>query len=53
MNRLCSFLNYGNTKFDLFKLADLGFFNKTDMLQDIAYIENPQLPIPTAEENIN
>ncbi len=48
LNRLCSFLNYGNTKFDVFKLADLGFFNKTDMLQDLAYIENPHVPIPTA-----
>lgn len=49
LNRLGSFLNYGNTKFDVFKLADLGFFNKTDMLQDLAFIENPHVPIPTAE----
>lgn len=53
VNRLCSFLNYGNTKFDPFKLADLGFFNKTDMLQDLAFIENPHTPIPTAEEYPN
>jgi hypothetical protein len=53
LNRLCSFLNYGNTKFDVFKLADLGFFNKTDMLQDLAYVESPHVAIPTAEENVN
>ena len=39
MNRLTSFLNYGNTRFDIFKLAELGFVNKADMLQDIGYYE--------------
>ncbi len=53
MNRLCSFVNYGNTKHDVFKLADLGFFNKTDMLQDLAYVESPHVGIPTAEEGSN
>lgn len=51
MNRLCSFINYGNTKYNVFKLADLGFFNKTDMLQDLAYVESPQVEIPTAEDS--
>ena len=35
--RLGSFLNYGNTKFETKKLAELGFFNKSDMLQDLSY----------------
>ena len=49
VNRLCSFINYGNTKHDVFKLADSGFFNKTDMLQDLAYVESPSVGIPSAE----
>lgn len=52
LNRLVSFLNYGDTKFDVLKLAEAGFFNRTDMLQDLAYFENPHMPIPTAEENV-
>lgn len=36
--RLSSFLNYGNTKYDVVKLAELGFYNRSDMLQDISYI---------------
>lgn len=52
MNRLCSFINYGNTKHDVKKLADLGFFNKTDMLQDLAYVESPHVGVPTAEEGL-
>lgn len=38
LNRLISFLNYGNSRFDVFKLAELGFYNKSDMLQDLAFI---------------
>jgi hypothetical protein len=38
MNRLVSFLNYGNTRFNVFKLAELGFVNKTDMLQNLSFV---------------
>jgi hypothetical protein len=47
---LASFINYGNTKFDVVKLAEAGFYNKSDMLQDIAFYEFPEVPIPAAED---
>lgn len=49
-NRLCSFYNYGNSKYSIVELADEGFYNKSDMYQDLVYYENPDLPLPTAEE---
>jgi len=36
-SRFASFVNYSNTKYNTVKLAELGFYNKTDMLQDLAY----------------
>lgn len=36
-SRLASFINYGNTKYNAIELAELGFYNKSDMLQDLAY----------------
>lgn len=39
--RLSSFLNYGNSKFSTVKLAELGFYNRSDMLQDLSYVELP------------
>lgn len=48
--RLGSFLNYGNTKYDPIRLAEAGFYNKSDMLQDLAYCEYPEEPVPNAEE---
>ena len=49
-SRLASFINYGNTKYSSLQLAELGFYNKTDMLQDLAFYENPDVPIPVAED---
>lgn len=40
-SRLASFINYGNTKYNTIKLAELGFYNKSDMLQDLAFYEHP------------
>jgi hypothetical protein len=36
-NRLASFVNYNTSKYDTIKLAELGFYNKSDSLQDIAF----------------
>ena len=47
-SRFTSFVNYSNTKYDTIKLAELGFYNKTDMLQDLAYFEHPNITIPLA-----
>lgn len=49
-SRLASFINYGNTKFNAIKLAEAGFYNKSDMLQDLAFYETPEIPIPVAED---
>jgi hypothetical protein len=49
-SRLASFVNYGNTKHDIRKLAELGFYNKSDMLQDIAHFEFPDMPISSVED---
>lgn len=49
-SRLASFINYGNTKYNSIELAELGFYNKTDMLQDLAFYEHPDVPIPIAED---
>jgi len=38
MSRLVSFFNYGNTKYDVAKLAAAGFYNRSDMLQDMVYV---------------
>lgn len=40
-NRLASFVNYGITKFNTVLLAELGFYNKSDMLQDLSFYEYP------------
>ena len=50
LSRLASFYNYGNTKFNILELADAGFYNKSDMFQDLVYFEHSGLPLPTAEE---
>ena len=50
VNRLTSFINYGVTKYDTRTLAELGFFNKSDMLQDLAFFEYPEIPIPVAQD---
>ena len=50
INRLTSFINYGITKHNTRTLAELGFYNKSDMLQDLAYFENPDIPIPNAQD---
>jgi hypothetical protein len=49
INRLTSFINYGITKYQTRTLAELGFYNKSDLLQDVAYFECPDIPIPAAE----
>jgi hypothetical protein len=36
-SRLASFINYGNTKYNIISLAEAGFYNKSDMLQDLAF----------------
>lgn len=41
ISRLASFLNYGNSKYNTVKLAELGFYNRSDMLQDLAFVELP------------
>jgi hypothetical protein len=48
ISRLTSFINYGITKYDVKKLAELGFYNKSDMLQDLAFFESPDIPISNA-----
>ena len=50
INRLTSFVNYGVTKFSTRVLAELGFYNKSDCLQDLAFFEYPDIPIPVAED---
>ena len=50
VSRLTSFINYGVTKYDTKVLAQLGFFNKSDMLQDLAFFEYPEMPIPAAQD---
>lgn len=37
IQRLSSFLNYGNTRYNVVKLAELGFYNKSDLLQNISH----------------
>jgi hypothetical protein len=49
-SRLASFINYGNTKFEIASLAETGFYNRSDMLQDLAFYEYPEIPIPVAED---
>jgi hypothetical protein len=49
VSRLASFINYGVTKHNTTTLAELGFYNKSDLLQDLAYFEHPDIPIPSAE----
>jgi hypothetical protein len=49
-SRLASFINYGSSRYDSVQLAELGFYNKSDMLQDLAFFEFPEIPIPAAEE---
>lgn len=49
-SRLASFINYSNTKFKTIALAEAGFYNKSDMLQDLAFYEHPELPIPVSED---
>lgn len=46
IQRLSSFLNYGNTRYNVVKLAELGFFNKSDLLQNLSHYEDPLIPIP-------
>jgi hypothetical protein len=41
INRLASFINYGVTKYNTKALAEAGFYNKSDCLQDLAYFEHP------------
>ena len=36
-NRLASFINYNTSRYDTIQLAELGFYNKSDALQDIAF----------------
>lgn len=50
INRLTSFINYGVTKHNTTKLAELGFYNRSDMLQDLAYFEYPEIPIPVVQD---
>ena len=50
VQRLSSFLNYGNTRYDVIKLAELGFYNKSDLLQNLSHYEDPDIPIPNIEE---
>lgn len=47
--RLSSFVNYGNTKFDRIKLAECGFYNKADTLQQLAHYESPNTVMTNIE----
>lgn len=49
-SRLSSFLNYGNSKYNQVRLAEVGFYNRSDMLQDLSYVELPEHEIPSLEE---
>lgn len=49
-SRLASFINYGNTKFNTVALAEAGFYNRSDMLQDLAFYEFPEIPLPVTED---
>ena len=48
--RLSSFLNYGNSRYDVIQLAELGFYNQSDLLQNLAHYEDPHVPISNIEE---
>jgi hypothetical protein len=48
--RLSSFVNYGNTKFKVEKLAENGFYNIADGLQKLAHYESPNTHISNIEE---
>lgn len=42
-------MNYGNTKFDRIKLAECGFYNKFDTLQQLAHYESPNTVMTNIE----
>ena len=48
--RLSSFVNYGNTKFNVIKLAENGFYNVADGMQKLAHYESPNTYISNIEE---
>lgn len=50
LQRLSSFVGYSNTKYSIVKLAELGFYNKTDSLQSLGHYESPSSEISNIEE---
>lgn len=50
ISRLTSFINFGVTKHNTRTLAELGFYNRSDLLQDLAFFEYPEIPIPNAQD---
>lgn len=47
--RLSSFVNYGNTKFGVERLAEIGFYNLVDGIQRLAHYESPNTHIANIE----
>jgi hypothetical protein len=48
--RLSSYVNYGNTKFNVAQLAEHGFYNTADGLQKLSHYECPHAHISNIEE---